>query len=474
MNPQTRKLLIQRLIPAIGVIGPDFERFGGLVLDHVLSTPLEHSGLNALGFPVSRVLDSSSADGSMVAEYSAEDDYFTKKMPKAEKDLAHALSHRPNAKLVLLLAAQPDRPQIVEEFRKAAMAKPEMKGRSLLIWGAERIAEVLIDKITFNDAAVEALSAYLPVLTEIWEEAARDRLFPAPDQRHRPRPAVSDEIRRRLVGETCITVGGIAGCGKSDAAAAYGTDHRQDYDLLIWLDGGEVRRVEDLQAALLMRGQEKRNIASLMRTRRCLVVIDDPQSQLEASALATLCGPGSHVLVTTRELRGNAYAMPSMSQAEGRAILDGGVADPCPQDVFAVGGHPLSLALMNGVVRDGALWRDIQDDCAAVGRLPDSTQRLADRLLLRRRDLLQDPLAVFEWAGQPDCDAGFLRFVVQPAGLRALRTHALTAADRDAVVRLHDVVFSSLSSLDWWTPSAQRNSATSLRRISTRRPRPTT
>ena len=89
MNPQTRKLLIQRLIPPIGVIGPDFERFGGLVLDHVLSTPLEHSGLNALGFPVSRVLDSSSADGSVVAEYSAEDDYFTRSMPKAERDLAH-------------------------------------------------------------------------------------------------------------------------------------------------------------------------------------------------------------------------------------------------------------------------------------------------------------------------------------------------------------------------------------------------
>ncbi len=73
------------------------------------------------------------------------------------------------------------------------MAKPEMAGRSLRIWGAERIAEYLIDKITFNDVAVEALSAYLPALTEIWEEAARDRLFPAPDPRHLPRPAVSDE-----------------------------------------------------------------------------------------------------------------------------------------------------------------------------------------------------------------------------------------------------------------------------------------
>lgn len=460
MNPQTRKLLIQRLIPAIGVIGPDFERFGGLLLDHVLSTQLEHSGLNALGFPVGRVLDSSSADGAIVAEYSAENDYFTKGMPKAEKDLAHALSHRPNAKLVLLVASQPDRPQVAEAFYKAAMARPEMKGRALRIWGAERIAELLIDKITFNDAAVEALSTYLPLLTEIWEEAARDRLFPAPDPRHRPRPTVSDEIRRRLTSETCVTIGGIAGSGKSDAAAAYGTDHRQEYDLLIWLDGDEVHRVDDLRAALLMRGQEKRNIASLMRTRRCLVVIDDPQTPLEAAALAALCGPGSHVLVTTRELRSSVYAMPPMSPVDGRAILDADVVTPCPQDVFdkvwaTVGGHPLSLALMNGAVRDGAPWRDIQDDCAAVGLLSDPTQRLADRLLLRRRDLLQDVLAVFEWAGQPDCDAGFLRFAVGPAGVRNLDTHALTVADRDAVVRLHDVVFSSLSSLDWWTPTSR-------------------
>jgi len=460
MNPQTRKLLIQRLLAPIGVIGPDFERFGGLFLDHLLSTPLEHSGLNALGFPINRVLDSSSADGAIVAEYSAQEDYFARGMPKAEQDLAHALSHRPNAKLILLIAAQPERPQIMDEFVKAALAKPEMLGKSLRIWGAESIAEQLVDKFTFNDTAVEALSSYLPVLTEIWEEAARDRLFPTPDPRHRPRPAVSGEIHRRLVSETCLFLGGIGGSGKSNTAAAYGADHRNDYNLLIWLDGDEVRRVEDLRAVLLMRGQERRNVASLMRTRRCLLVIDDPKCPLDVSALAALCGPGSHILVTTRELQPNVYEMPPMSPAEARAILDSDVTDSCPPNVFdtvwaTVGGHPLSLVLMNGAIRGGATWRDIQDDCSAVGRLPDSTQRLADRLLLRHRDLSQDALAVFEWAAQPDCDEGFLRFVVKPAGIRNLRTHAMTAADRDSVVRLHDVVFSSLSSLDWWTPSSR-------------------
>jgi hypothetical protein len=460
VNPQTRKLLIQRLVAPIGVIGPDFERFAGLFLDHLLSTPLEHSGLNALGFPISRVVDSSSTDGGVVAEYSARDDYFARGMSKAEADLTHALSRRPNAKLVLLIAAQPERPQIVDEFRKAAMARPEMRGRSLLIWGAERIAEQLVDKFTFNDSAVAALSPYLPVLTEIWEEAARDRLFPAPDPRHRPRPAVSDEIHRRLTNETCLFLGGIGGSGKSDTAAADGAEHRPDYNLLIWLDGDEVRRVDDLRAVLLIRGQERRNVASLMRNRRCLLVIDDPKSPLDVSALAALCGPGSHVLVTTRERRPNVFEMPLMSPAESRAILDADVADPCPQTVLdtvwaTVGGHPLSLALMNGAIRGGATWRDVQDDCSEVGKLADPMQRLADRLLLRHRALLQDELAVFEWAGQSDCDEGFLRFAVKPTGIRNLHTHALTAADRDSVVRLHDVVFSSLSSLDWWTLSGR-------------------
>jgi hypothetical protein len=59
------------------VIGPDFERFGGLFLDHLLSTPLEHSGLTVLGFPISRAcLIAAAPMARIVAEDSA--DYFTR------------------------------------------------------------------------------------------------------------------------------------------------------------------------------------------------------------------------------------------------------------------------------------------------------------------------------------------------------------------------------------------------------------
>jgi hypothetical protein len=152
-----------------------------------------------------------------------------------------------------------------------------MKGRSLRIWGAERIAEVLIDKITFNDAAVEALSAYLPVLTEF---LGRGRARP-PVPRARPEaPAAPCGIRRdpspphqrdvrhpgRHRRQWKIGRGG-------------GLRHRsspglQPLDLARRRRGSPCGRPA---SGLADAGAEKRNIASLMRTRRCLVVIDDPQ-----------------------------------------------------------------------------------------------------------------------------------------------------------------------------------------------------
>lgn len=456
MNSQTRKLLVQRLIPAIGVIGPDFERFAGLVLDHVLSTPLEHSGVNRLGFPVSRVLDSVSSDGKVAAEYSAEGGYFTAGMAKAVNDVQHVLDHRPDARVIFLLAGQPDRPQVVEDFLQSIADDPRMEGRAIKVWGAETIAAYLVDKVVFNDAAVEALAAYLPVLTEIWEESARDRLFPAPSPRHSPRPDVDREIASRFGAASCVTLAGIGGCGKSDAAAAFGADRVDDYELRIWLDRDDIDRIEDLYGLPLLRGREKRNIASLMKARRCLLVIDDPRTIFATADLAALCGSGTHVLQTVRELGPGVYRLPDLPRPEAQAILQNGAPAPCPDDIFetvwtTVGGHPLSLALMNGAVRNGTPWADIALDCAAVGGLADKTQRLADRLLGRLRAVLADELAVFEWAGQSDCDAGFLRHAIRPMGMRKLNDHALTAADRESVVRLHDVVYSSLSSLDWWT-----------------------
>ena len=129
MKVQSQRRMIDRLIPAIKLIAGDFEEFGGKLLDHLVKTPLEHSGVNFLGQPVSSVLDSTSDDGAVVAQYSAEDGYFAGEMEKASGDIDKALARRPKAKRILLIAAESKRPIIADNFKKKVLSESRMKGR---------------------------------------------------------------------------------------------------------------------------------------------------------------------------------------------------------------------------------------------------------------------------------------------------------------------------------------------------------
>ena len=83
------------------------------------------------------------------------------------------------------------------------------------------------------------------------------------------------ELSRLLSADRVIAISGVGGLGKSATAAAYVAEHEDEYDPVIWLESGEVRRPEDLQAFPLVRGGETRNVTALLRTRACPLVIDD-------------------------------------------------------------------------------------------------------------------------------------------------------------------------------------------------------
>ena len=152
--------------------------------------------------------------------------------------------------------------------------------------------------------------------------------------------------------------------------------------------------------------------------------------------------------------------MPLLQQPLAERLLNHDVA-PCPEDAFetiwrTVNGHPLSLALMNAVVRQGTSWSEIEADCQAAGEMADGGQRLADRLLGRLWPALERELSVFAWAGQPGCGRDFLESTILPLGLRKLRTNGLMSADRPEIARLHDVVFAALSAGSWCTAERER------------------
>lgn len=450
INAKLRASHITRLIEAIGTIGPDFERFGGLLMEQLLGIPLTHRGLNILGFPVGGDVDTHSADGKWVAEYSAERTYFAKGMSKAKEDLYHALAKKHDAQEIVLLSGQKRVSSAEKNFMAEVTRRSDMQGRTVKIWDSEDLAAKIVDHLLTSDRAVSLLSPYLPVLEQLRDEQAATLQVPSPGEGALDRLTIDAAIEAELARSPCMTISGHGGAGKSVAAAAFAKRRVDAYHNQIWLKGMDVPSIESLNAVAMVRAGDSRNVAYLLKSRPTLLILDDVDPSLAVDQLALLCGPGSHIIVTSR--RGGGYIPPPFEEAEACEVLNRDMAESCPDEVFraiweVVEGHPLTYGLINGAVRNGASWTDIREDCQVIGELPDRSDRLADRLLARSLNLMGRELAFFLWVGKADCDRGFASRVLSPVGLRKLSDACLTTPDRPSVVRLHDVVFASLQVL---------------------------
>lgn len=450
INSKLRASHISRLVEGIRVIGPDFERFGGLFMEQLLGIPLTHRGLNVLGFPVGGDVDTTSPDGKWVAEYSAEKGYFSKGMAKAVKDLDHALAKEPKAQEIVLLSAQKRVKAAEKVFMAGVKNRSDVHGRTVQVWDSAEIATKIVDHLLTSDRAVSLLSPYLPVLQQLRDEQAATLQVPSPGEGALDRPAIDAAFEAELAKSPCLIVSGHGGAGKSVAAAAFAKRHFDAYHNQLWLKGTDVPSVESLNAVAMVRAGDSRNVAYLLKSRPTLLIIDDADPGLALDELAALCGQGSHIIVTSR--RDGGYVPPPFDEAEAREVVNRDTAEPCPDEVFleiwdTVEGHPLTYGLINGAVRNGASWADIREDCRVIGQLPDRSDRLADRLLARALNSMDRELAFFLWVGKPDCDRGFATRVLSPVGLRKLSDACLTTPDRPNVVRLHEVVFASLQAL---------------------------
>jgi hypothetical protein len=466
MNETLRTLFVKRLIENIEVIapGPRFERFGGIFLDYYLGIPLGHRGLNALGNPVGYTVDTVSDRGDVAAEYTIEKTYFDGAMEKAWGDFEHARARHPLAKHVFLVCTETAGPRRYEETVRQASEYKRQYDVEIHLFDGRRIAETIVDHLMMNDTAVDRLAEFLPALKQIRDEHEASHVVPDPGNGYVTRAAVETAIAEALAASACVVVAGLGGSGKSQCAAAVAAAQRQQYDLTIWHDGSQLERLEQLQSLPVARSGVSRNVTALLRTLRCLLILDDVRFVFDRAAVAALCGPGSKVLITTRRADAAAYQIPPLEQETAREMLGRDISGGCPAEVFeavwsTVGGHPLTLRLMNAAVQDGtASWKDLVDDCQAVAEFVDDRQeRIADRILKRLMPALSRELSMFAWAGQPSCDRGFTRHVIQPVGLRKLQTYCLTTPDAGASVRVHDIVYACLGSTPVVLDDARRH-----------------
>lgn len=458
MNPQTRNLLIQRVIDSLGILGPGsiFERLGVVLVERLRDVTLVQRGSSVGGSPVGGALDAVSEDGRIVVEASIMKGYFSGAMNKPWSDLDHTLALAPLAEDIYLLSSQRAETGVIEAMVNTALQQGRMAGRHLHLMDSRAIAEAIIDALMLRDDAIDDLARHLPVLAEIRDDHPASLNAPPLSALYVKNEAVDAELDRRLETETCVEIGGIGGIGKSQAAAACLLRSESRFHYRFWVSGRDIDSVERLSSVPVRRGGAERNISALLRKNRTFLVVDDASPGLAVDQLANLCGPESRILITRQNPSSGAFAMPTMNAEQARILLGRGLDAQPPRKVFqtiwrAVGGHPLSLAMLNAAAREGVSWNDLAEDCANVAKLPVDGARLADRILGRLKPALEEELCLFQWAGQSHCDRTFFKHVVGLLRLRAFEQHGLTAPEGAASIRIHDIVFTALKSLDWLT-----------------------
>lgn len=463
MNPQTRNLLLQRVIDSLGILGPGsiFERFGVVLVERLCDVRLVQRGSSVGGSPVGRALDAMSEDGRIVVEASIMKGYFSGAMNKPWSDLDHTLALAPLVEDIYLLSSQRAETGVIEAMVNTALQQDRMAGRDLHLMDSRAIAEAIIDTLMLRDDAIDDLAQHLPVLAEIRDDHPASLKAPPLSELYVKNEAVDIELNRRLETEACVEIGGIGGIGKSQVAAAclLRSEHRFEYRF--WVSGRDIDSVERLSSVPVRRGGAERNVSALLRRNRTFLVVDDANPSLAVEQLAALCGPNSRILITRQNPSSGAFAMPTMEEQQARELL-GKMRNTQPTTKAfkkiwrAVGGHPLSLAMLNVAASEGVSWNDLAEDCANVAKLPHGGARLADRILGRLKPALEEELCLFQWAGQSHCDRAFFKYVVGSMRLRAFERHGLTAPESEASTRIHDIVFTALKSLNWLTGEKAR------------------
>lgn len=452
MKDTLRKLFVSRLIESIGIVSPGsrFERLGTIFLQHYLGIPLNNRGLNVLGNPVGHSIDTVSDIGDIGAEFTTEKKYFEGRMPKAWQDVRHAREAHPDSRHIFLLCTETAPPSRFDQIVRTAGRCFRSHGVQVHLYDSRRIAETIVDYLLASDGAVGELAEYLPPLEYIRDEFEATQLCPNPDAAYVPRPEAEKSISDALDRAPCVVIAGIGGSGKSLTAAAIATARKERYDLIVWHDARDLVRIEQIHELPIARSGNHRNVGTLLRTLRCLLVLDDLHSNFDLQALSGFCRSGSNVLITRRSANAEDYSLPPLERVAAESVLNRDTTETCPQQIFdrvwrTVGGHPLTLRLMNAAVHEGASWSDIGEDCGAVGEFTDAnTERVADRVLKRLAPAAARELSLFAWADQAACDRGFARAVLKPVGVRKLSSFCLTTADTGSGLRIHDIIFACL------------------------------
>ncbi|MCW5806511.1 MAG: tetratricopeptide repeat protein [Deltaproteobacteria bacterium] len=242
--------------------------------------------------------------------------------------------------------------------------------------------------VTYEVAARAALEALEPVRRPVLESLGSPtvRIDGIPSQPHYwvDRPVEIGEVKRRIASTRAVTVRGLPGIGKTQVAREVAEMVAGDFEAGAWIALDELGSVDDLRAriaswaGLAEHDVHDWRIVKAVGTRRVLWVLDNAEDLIrsDGTGLRSFLGgivekcPGVALLLTSqvplgalagapeetyvvRRIEDRAACVSLFATASGSPLGDRVNTDEVRGLVDMLDGHPRSLVLVAGQIRDG-------------------------------------------------------------------------------------------------------------------------
>ncbi|WP_160063683.1 hypothetical protein [Psychromonas sp. L1A2] len=463
MKAEVRLAYIARITTEIGeaITGNNFERLGYIIsCSYLKNVELFHRGTNLAGAPVKSVVDTFSQCGTIVAEYSTDATYF-KKLDKIEKDTKHSLEHYPETlKTLFLLNNRVCPPDEQKKITKYVDTIKQEEHVDLIIWDGRKIAEYIVDELLFDEGITNLISTFLPCVQNIVNESLLNFTLPKKDSNYQVRGELEEELIGMLLDGESVVIAGFGGLGKSSICNYLANTLKGEFDIVLWIDGTEIHSLNELGSSDVLRNGHSQNVLGLLKTRKCLLVLDNLGAAVLVKDLNEICSNNSVILASRRDCSEPDYLpLPLLNKSLAKKILEFGASVQCPEDILdkvygIVGGDPLIYALMNkNIINKRCDWEDIKSDCEVVSEYKDNkNQKLTERLLGHLIVPLQTQLSFLKACQSKLIDLTFAKSVLKSIGIIELEDSTILTKSSHNLLKVHDIIFEAINNLDSIVP----------------------
>lgn len=427
-----------------------FERLGYRLMEVICPALWSERGTTLEGVPRGYTVDATAGGGTLVAEMSAERDYFFGSLAKAERDLRHAISEHPHVEKVWLLAAM-EAPagsgaKIAALRRTFINSHPRLE--SIEVLGARELANVIFENLE-SERFVQSITPFLPSVARLADEYVFAHRVPR-HHGYRRRAELEKAVSARILASSCVVVRGISGIGKSALVAQVATELATNFSSVIWVDAQEMCDARGLYDVDVLRTGVRHNLVALLKRRKCLLILDDVRFSAESLEHIEL-GDSRVILTCQASSDPHSVLVSDLDEELAFAVLNTDTSSECPSEVFrkvflSVGGHPLLLAALNRIARAEG-WVAVEHCCgdAATWIEDDKHQKICQRILRSHTGSLQTELKFVRWVGESRISSELVQACVSTGAVRNLAKRGFLAATTAGHIRIHDIVFQATS-----------------------------